>query len=76
MSEHAGATYDDLITRCLECIDAQRGRKKPLVALATTAGKMPKGFPRGELACVNSEGHSVRHYPALRVLAWALEAKP
>ena len=30
----------------------------------------PKKFPRGELACVNSDGESVYIYNPLKVLAW------
>jgi hypothetical protein len=29
-----------------------------------------KGFPRGELLCVNSAGQKVRSYPIAKVLAW------
>ena len=30
----------------------------------------PKGFPRGELLCVNSEGKHVKSYNAKKLLKW------
>lgn len=32
--------------------------------------KLPKGFPRGELLCENSDGRNVYSYDPARVIAW------
>lgn len=32
--------------------------------------KRPRGFPRGELLCVNAEGERVYSFDPVRILAW------
>jgi len=34
------------------------------------AGPKPKGFPRGELMCVNSAGQKVYHFDPIKLLEW------
>lgn len=34
------------------------------------AGPKPKGFPRGELMCVNSAGHKVYHFDPIKLMEW------
>ncbi len=44
--------------------------------LVTPKGfKPPRGFPRGELLCENTDGNRVRRYDSKRILAWLDEAE-
>ena len=66
---------DNLIDQCLHCIDKQR-TPEPGISLVVSQGRLPKGFPRGEVLCVTQRqeelGLRSLRFPALRVLAWAL----
>ena len=46
----------------------QSGTRMTLVR--RTGRKLPRGFPRGELLCENSENERVYSYDPLRILAW------
>jgi hypothetical protein len=51
---------------CDICIDAILSRRRVYL---TMKDKQPKGFPRGELLCVNDEG-STRLYDPIKILVW------
>jgi hypothetical protein len=36
----------------------------------TVDGKLPKGFPCGELMCVNCDGHKTYLFPSDKLLEW------
>lgn len=41
------------------------------VTMVTPKGfKPPKGFPRGELLCINADGDSVKQYDPVKVMRW------
>lgn len=46
----------------------QNGTRMTLVRIR--GKKPPKGFPRGELLCENSDGRNVYSYDPHRVIAW------
>ncbi len=75
MSDDRGA----LIDQCLKCIASQKDRQVPRVTLMATAGRLPRGFPRGEVMCQNDaqakQGIRVMSFPALRVLAYLFSSE-
>lgn len=61
-------SIDDLRTTCKNAIAAGHSA----VVLATPPRwPRPKGFPRGELMCVNSERERVYRFDAKKLLRWA-----
>lgn len=55
---------EDLVSNCFQCIEA-----KCNISLIGPKPR-PKGFPRGELLCVNSTGESVYSYNPQKVVNW------
>lgn len=53
---------EDLVRQCFLCIEA-----KSNISLVGPKPR-PKGFPRGELLCVNSSGESVYSYDPQKVV--------
>jgi hypothetical protein len=68
-------SIDSMIDLCLLCIDKQR-KPDPGITMVVRQGRLPKGFPRGEVLCVTRRqeelGLRAMRFPAMRVLAWAL----
>jgi hypothetical protein len=50
--------------------EAERRSKLGQDLYLTLAGDYPKGFPRGELMCVNSDNHRVYLVSSEKVLKW------
>jgi hypothetical protein len=50
--------------------EAERRSKLGQDLYLTLTGKYPKGFPRGELMCVNSNNHRVYLLSSDKILKW------
>ena len=62
---------EDLTAACIVAVMAGQDR----MTLSEVKGKPPKGFPRGELLSVGTNGARNRSVDPLKVLAWLREQR-
>jgi len=68
-------TPAEMARQCVKAMDSARELGLPIedanIILVFPKGwKSKGGFPRGKLACENSQGERVRYFKAMNVLAW------
>jgi len=72
----AVVTLLDMALECKRVLEHENGLSKVAFVLPRRPGRAARmrlagpGSPLGEIACVNSHGHTVCHFDAIEVLAW------
>ena len=59
--------------QCVSVISDRGDDATVCLELPYPFSKPPKGFPRGEMMCVNSAGNQVRRYGAGKLLDWLVK---
>lgn len=70
-------TPHDLALECKRVLESEHGLSRVSIVLPRQPGRFSRrmrlagpGSPLGEVACVNTDGHTVCYFDALDVLAW------